>query len=76
MDSFFEEPSDDEPEMNQRELDSVIGIAITKSYIYMKEYNPTSGRVEDKHGAIYLKEGYIEGFLAGFNYKFTGDPDI
>jgi len=47
-------------------------IALVKSYIFTQEYNPSSGRVEPRQGEQYLKEGYVEGFLAGFEYKFTG----
>ena len=50
-------------------------IAKVKSYAYCEEYNPISGQVEDKHGYTFLKEGYIAGFLAGFNYKFTGETE-
>ena len=70
MDNFFEEPSDtDEGE----ELSTIIDIALVKSYAYIEEYNPSTGRTEEKHGARLLKEGYVDGFLAGFEYKFTGD---
>ena len=48
-------------------------IALVKSYIFTHEYNPSSGRVEPRQGGQYLKEGYVEGFLAGFEYKFTGE---
>jgi hypothetical protein len=47
-------------------------IAQVKSYAYCEEYNPTTGRTEQKKGYLLLKEGYIDGFLAGFSHKLTG----
>lgn len=52
---------------------SVTSIAIVKSYAYVEEYNPSTGRTEEKYGARLLKEGYVDGFLAGFSHKLTGD---
>ena len=48
-------------------------IAMTKAWNFSMEYNPTSGREQERAGFDYLKEGYIEGFLAGFAYKFEGE---
>jgi hypothetical protein len=50
-------------------------IALVKSYAFTQEYNPYSGRVEDRDGYRFLKEGYIEGFLAGFTHRLTGGND-
>jgi hypothetical protein len=47
-------------------------IAQVKSYSFTQEYNPVSGQVEDKHGYLLLKEGYIAGFIAGFTHRLTG----
>ena len=47
-------------------------IAIVKAYAYCEEYNPYTGKTEDKTGASYLKQGYVDGFLAGFSHKLTG----
>lgn len=55
---------------------SINDIAIVKSYAYCDEYNTNTGKVEPKQGARFLKEGYIDGFLAGFAYKITGDKDL
>jgi hypothetical protein len=55
------------------EAHTIYNIALVKSYAYCEEYNPTTGQVNKKQGERYLKEGYIEGFLAGFAYKFTGE---
>lgn len=49
---------------------SLVEIAMTKAWNYIQEYNPTNGRVEERLGGAYLREGYIEGFLAGFAHKF------
>jgi hypothetical protein len=50
-------------------------IALVKSYLFTQEYNPVSGQVQDRDGYRFLKEGYIEGFLAGFAYRLTGGND-
>jgi hypothetical protein len=52
---------------------AIIDIALVKSYSYTQTYDPTTGRLSDKDGHTYLKEGYIDGFLAGFTHKLTGD---
>jgi hypothetical protein len=48
-------------------------IAQVKAYAYCEEYDPTTGRTEQKKGYLLLKEGYVDGFLAGFAYKLTGE---
>jgi hypothetical protein len=48
-------------------------IAKVKSYAYCEEYNPYTGRTEQKKGYLLLKEGYVDGFLAGFAHKLTGE---
>ena len=48
-------------------------IAKVKSYVYCEEYNPRSGQTEEKHGSSFLKQGYIDGFIAGFTHKLTGE---
>jgi len=57
------------------ETKTLYDIALVKSYAYCEAYNPTNGRCEPKQGERYLKEGYIDGFMAGFAYKFTGDTE-
>lgn len=54
------------------ETTTLYDIALVKSYSYTQEYNPTNGRVSDRQGHHLLKEGYVDGFMAGFAYKFTG----
>ena len=51
---------------------TLLDIAISKAYIYSQEYDPCSGRVVDKDGHAYLKQGYVEGFLAGFAHRIGG----
>ena len=51
---------------------TLLDIAISKGYIYSQEYDPCSGRVVDKDGHAYLKQGYVEGFLAGFAHRIGG----
>jgi hypothetical protein len=58
--------------LNKEEY-TLLNIAMTKAWNYGMEYNPTSGREQERAGFDYLKEGYIEGFLAGFAYKFEGE---
>jgi len=48
-------------------------IAAVKAYAYCEEYNPYTGKTEQKKGYLLLKEGYVDGFLAGFAHKLTGD---
>ena len=51
-------------------------IASIKAHTFAQEYNPSSGKVEDRHFYHALKQGYTAGFLAGFVYKLTGDKDV
>lgn len=66
--------SKDNMTVSQRvqEATTLYDIALVKSYNYCEEYNKTTGRTEERYGARLLKEGYIDGFMAGFAYKFTG----
>jgi hypothetical protein len=57
---------------NTDNQESVMNIALVKSWNYVEEYNATTGRTDERYGARLLKEGYIDGFMAGFAYKFTG----
>ena len=50
-------------------------IAQVKSYNYTMEYDPNSGSEVEKSGSSFLKQGYIDGFIAGFTYKLTGGND-
>jgi RimJ/RimL family protein N-acetyltransferase len=52
---------------------TIYNIALVKSYAYCDEYNTATGRTEERNGARFLKEGYVDGFLAGFTYKITGE---
>jgi hypothetical protein len=47
-------------------------IAIVKSYNYCEEYDSNSGQTQIKDGHRYLKQGYIDGFLAGFAHRLGG----
>lgn len=60
-------------EENREEYYSLLNIAQIKGFDFAQEYDPHSGTVKDRLGFTYLKEGYIEGFLAGFNFRFTGE---
>jgi len=50
-------------------------IASVKSYNYMMEYDPNSGIEVERLGANFLKQGYIDGFIAGFTHRLTGGSD-
>jgi hypothetical protein len=50
-------------------------IASVKGYNYMMEYDPTSGQTVPKQGANLLKQGYVDGFLAGIAHRLTGGND-
>lgn len=55
---------------------TIYNIALVKSYAYCDEYNPSTGKVELKTGHWFLKDGFVDGFMAGFAYKITGDKDL
>ena len=50
-------------------------IAITKGHMFSQEYDKNSGRVVDRQGYHYLKEGYVAGFLAGVAFRMSGGHD-
>jgi hypothetical protein len=50
-------------------------IASVKAYNYCMEYDKYSGREVEKLGSMYLKEGYMAGFMAGFAHKMGGGND-
>jgi hypothetical protein len=54
---------------------TLYNIASVKSYNYCEEYNPSSGQTQMKDGYRYLKQGYIDGFLAGIAHRLTGGND-
>lgn len=58
-----------------QEAHTIYNIALVKSYAYCDEYNPSTGKVELKAGHWFLKDGYVDGFMAGFAYKFTGGTE-
>jgi hypothetical protein len=54
---------------------SLDSIARTKAHAFAQEYNPYTGQVEDKANYHALRDGYINGFLAGFKHRLTGGSD-
>lgn len=54
---------------------SIIDIALVKSYAYCEEYNTATGRTEERNGARFLKQGFTDGFLAGFAHRMGGGHD-
>ena len=65
----------DNTEAEYEEQENLIGLAIVKAHAFSQEYDVNSGRIIDRQGYHNLKEGYTAGFLAGFNYKFTGETE-
>jgi len=63
-------------EMDDDTEGNLTGLAVVKAHAFSQEYNPTSGRAEDRQGYHLLKEGYTAGFLAGFVYKITGETEL
>ena len=63
----------DEKESQVLARHTLFNIALVKSYAYCEEYNPYTGRAEPKQGASYLKEGFVDGFLAGIAYRLGGE---
>jgi hypothetical protein len=65
---------DEEPQeiemVSEHEL-TLYGIASTKAHAYAQEYNPSTGKVEDRHFYHALREGYTAGFLEGFAHRLT-----
>ena len=51
---------------------AIYDTALVKSYTYCVEYDTYSGREVEKVGSMYLKQGYIDGFLAGFAHRMGG----
>jgi hypothetical protein len=52
---------------------AIIDIALVKSYTYCEEYDTSSGQVKMRDGHRYLKQGFVDGFLAGFAHRLGGD---
>jgi GTP1/Obg family GTP-binding protein len=62
-----------EDNMNEQEKQfALTEIAIVKSYTYMMDYDSNSGREVEKQGSLYLKQGFIDGFLAGVAFRMGG----
>jgi hypothetical protein len=51
---------------------ALIDIAIVRGYNYAQEYDPNSGVTKDRNGYHYLKQGFVDGFLAGFAHRLGG----
>ena len=61
--------------MTENDDITLYNIASVKAYNYCMEYDRYSGREVEKLGSMYLKQGYIEGFLAGVTHRLTGGND-
>ena len=58
--------------MTENDDITLYSIASVKAYNYCMEYDKYSGREVEKLGSMYLKKGYMEGFMAGFAHKMGG----
>lgn len=68
----FDVDTDPIEENHQYQNDlTLYDIARNKAYNYCEEYNPSTGRTEQKKGYLLLKEGYMAGFLEGFAHRLT-----
>jgi hypothetical protein len=65
----------EEAKAKAEEYKTLYTIALVKSYTYCMEYDRYSGREVEKLGSMYLKQGYIDGFLAGVTHRLTGGND-
>jgi hypothetical protein len=52
---------------------TLYSIASVKAYNYCMEYDSCKGIEVERSGSNYLKQGYIDGFIAGFTHKLTGE---
>ena len=68
----FEEDFDCDTEPFEQVDVSLLDIAITKGHAYAQGYNTYIGRIEDREGYHHLKQGYQDGFLAGFAFRMGG----
>jgi|TARA_R110000822_G_scaffold77095_4_gene185145 hypothetical protein len=60
-------------EIRGKQVDvSLMDIAIVKGHAYAQGYNTYIGKIEDREGYMYLKQGYTDGFLAGFAHRIGG----
>ena len=57
------------------DLTSLLNVAITKGHNYAQDYDPVLGIVRDKTGYPFLKQGFVDGFLAGIAYRMSGGHD-
>jgi len=73
--SKFEDDFDVDTDPHEQWKFTLYDIASTRAHAYAQEYNTSTGRVEDKPNYHALKEGYTEGFLEGFSYRFTTTND-
>jgi hypothetical protein len=55
-----------------KKLHTIFSVAQVKAWKYCEEYNTATGRTEERNGARFLTEGYIDGFMAGFAHKMGG----
>jgi hypothetical protein len=60
-------------EEQQKKHYALIDIALVKSYAYQQEYDSNSGQVKMRDGHRYLKQGFVDGFLAGFAHRLGGE---
>jgi hypothetical protein len=58
--------------MTDKELVTIMDIAINRSWIWMQEYDPVSGQVvaRNQPWANEARHAFIDGFIEGFTARF------
>jgi hypothetical protein len=67
----FEDDFDLDTDPPEQYTTTLYDIASVKAHAHAQEYNPSTGRVEEKPNYHALREGYMAGFLEGFSYRLT-----
>ena len=62
----------EEAKAKAEEYKTLYTIALVKSYTYCMEYDSCRGIEVERSGSNYLKQGYIDGFLAGIAHRMGG----
>lgn len=64
--------------MNEEELRGVMEIAVNRSWAWMHEYDPHTGKVGVKDSPFINEQrhAFIDGFLEGFQARFLGESNV
>jgi hypothetical protein len=67
----FEDDFDVDTDPPEQYTTTLYDIASVKAHTFAQEYNPSTGRVQEKPNYHALREGYMAGFLEGFAHRLT-----